>query len=297
MAKKAKAKAKPGEKKAMPKKAAKKKKPASKKAAPPKIGVVSTIKLGQALKDAFAAGLRSAGVTNANVQYKTSVTYKRDKLKQEIENFSGTKDLIVTAGGLVAYEAANSYATIKFVSLVGGPPANPGGEFYGGVSLESYAANDSRIRNLVTNGHAGSPQDVTLYYNPNSTMSAAETYIWGGAPPVPASGDNDPSVYANDLANISVDAVVISADPFFQDTKNDLIAAANASHKYFCYPLQDYRNAGTIPKPTPGSATVFGPALKDPYTLLGQRAGLALAATAPLFPLMIAVPNGNPTDL
>jgi len=300
MAKKAKAKAKPSKKKkVIPKKAAKKKPNSSKVVPPPKIGLVSTIKLDQPLKNAFEAGLRSVGVTNANVQYKASVTYKRDKLKQEIENFNTTKDLIVTAGGLVAYEAANSYATTKFVSLVGGTPENPGGNFYGGVSLESYAADDSRIRYLVKSNHANSADDVTLYYNPNSTMADAEMHNWSGALPVPASGDNDPSVYADDLASISTNAVVISADPFFQDTKDPLIDAANNSGKYVCYPLQDYRNtlSGSAHRPKSGHASVYGPALTDPYTLLGQRAGLALIATAPLFPLMIAVPNGNPTDL
>jgi hypothetical protein len=67
---------------------------------------------------------------------------------------------------------------------------------------------------------------------------------------------------------------VISADPFFQKEKNALVTAANATGKYFCYPLQDYGAA--TPAPALGKATLHGPALADPYRLLGVCASLVI---------------------
>jgi hypothetical protein len=71
-------------------------------------------------------------------------------------------------------------------------------------------------------------------------------------------------------------ADVISADPFFQESKNELIKAANATGLYLCYPLLHYRNNGGAHKPKGGKTTLFGPSLENAYKMLGQVASLAV---------------------
>jgi hypothetical protein len=152
--------------------------------------------------------------------------------------------------------------------------------------LESYRSNPARITYLGGKGYSSG--QICLFFNPNSGMEPAETQSWGGATPVPG----DPSTYAADFLKIpaTVTAVVISADASFQDTKDRLIPVANGSNKYICYPLQDYENVGGT-QPTAHRATLYGPSLKDPYNLLGQRAAIVLNTSAPLSPLLLSVPD------
>jgi hypothetical protein len=104
-------------------------------------------------------------------------------------------------------------------------------------------------------------------------------------------GDVDPNRYANDMANFpaSVKAIVMSADPFFQDTMDELIDAANGTGRYICYPLQAYENTGGTHLPTHGKATLFGPSLVGAYKLLGQLASIVLNTGAPVD--FVGVPN------
>ena len=254
------------------------------------IGVISTIKVPQSLRRAFKTGLNNPNVV---IKVEHALSYKKNKLQQKIEQFN--KDsaigLIVTVGGLVACNVANSFATKPFISLTGAPPTSPGSKCFGGVTLQSYPSNPLRISYL--NGKGFATGQIGLFYNPNSAMSGAETGAWTGAtPPVPcfvdANGDNDPTHYTTDLSNFpaSITAVVVSADPFFQETKDDLVAAANATGKYFCYALQDFGSAS--PAPTHGKATLYGPSLTDSFTLLGERAAKVLSTGAKLSPLFAA---------
>jgi hypothetical protein len=257
------------------------------------IGVISTIKVPQPLRTAF-----KKGVNNANVVIKVehAVSYNKNKLERKIKQFNADSDigLIVTVGGLIAFEAANAFATKPFISLVGVAPS-PSANCFGGVTLESYQSNPKRIDYLVKQKGFSAGQ-IGLFYNPNSAMSGAETAAWSGAkPPIPGgvdtAGDNDPTTFPADFAKIptAITAVVVSADPFFQESKDQLVAAADNSNKYLCYPLQDY--AGASPQPTSGKTTLFGPALADPFTLLGQRAALVLGTGAKLVPLFVSVPD------
>jgi hypothetical protein len=119
---------------------------------------------------------------------------------------------------------------------------------------------ERRARYLLRESQKG------LYYNQNSAMANTETTQWPGGPKVAASGN-----YASDLAMFgnAVGAIVISADPSFQDTKDDLIKAANGTNKYICYSVQEFSNASGNNKPIHGKATMHGPWLQDAYTLIG----------------------------
>lgn len=252
------------------------------------IGVISTIRARPRLKNAF-----KDGVNNANVTIKSEhvASYKRAKLKAKIEQFNADAQigLIVMVGGLVAYEAANSgLATKPFLALLGVTPLDDGSQCFGGVSLDSSRSNPDRINDLVTNnGFAAS--EIGLFQNPNSAMQAQEEQLWTGALPVvkcsvDANGDVNPATYPADMAQFpaTVKAIVISADPFFQDTMDELIAAANGTGKYICYPLQAYENTGGTNLPTPGKTTLFGPSLVGAYKLLGQLASIALNTGEPV---------------
>jgi hypothetical protein len=104
-------------------------------------------------------------------------------------------------------------------------------------------------------------------------------------------GKNNSSHYLNDLnaADSGIKTMVISADPFFQDTKdklikaaNDWIAAAAPGTRYVCYPFADYANKNGTHQPTHGAASWYGPSLSDAYQTLGTIAALALNANSPL---------------
>jgi hypothetical protein len=78
--------------------------------------LVSTIKLSQSLRKAFQDG------ANQTPLYYDGVDYDQieDKVKKQL---NGTNRLIVTGGGLVAFQAAQQYATqCNFVSLLGVEP-------------------------------------------------------------------------------------------------------------------------------------------------------------------------------
>jgi hypothetical protein len=218
-------------------------------------------------------------------------SYKRAKLKAKIEQFNTDSQigLIVMVGGLVAYEAANSgLATKPFLALLGVTPLDDGSQCFGGVSLDSSRSNPDRINDLVANnGFAAS--EIGLFQNPNSAMQAQEEQAWTGARPVvkcsvDANGDVNPATYPADMAQFpaTVKAIVISADPFFQETMEELIGAANGTGKYICYPLQAYENTGGTNLPTPGKTTLFGPSLVGAYKLLGQLASIALNTGEPV---------------
>ncbi len=60
----------------------------------------------------------------------------------------------------------------------------------------------------------------------------------------------------------------MSADPFFQETMDELVPEANKSGIHVIYPLQDYKNAWE--PPTPGYATLQGPDLLEAYSQLAK---------------------------
>jgi hypothetical protein len=136
--------------------------------------------------------------------------------------------------------------------------------------LHTYTDNNARISYLRKKF---APSDICLLYNPNSVMSAAEVANWTGGTSVAANnGLSDPAKFNLDFASISQPAIIMSADPYFHHNREPLIAAANASGKYICYPLNSYRNVGGKNKPSKGYASIWGPDIHGSaggYYLLG----------------------------
>jgi hypothetical protein len=95
---------------------------------------------------------------------------------------------------------------------------------------------------------------------------------------------NSTATYAPAFAAIEaahMQAVVVSADPFFKDTMDHLIDAANrwltgGKGRRIVYPLHDYENTAGKCKPVAGH-TVHGPDLGDAHEELGKIAAEFLA--------------------
>lgn len=259
------------------------------------IGVLSSISFaGTELEDAFRKGLGREVYMNI----KDNRGYDAKSLNDALQALNNdTKiGLIVTAGGLVAAQEAarETGATLPFISLVGGTPgifpSLGQGYFRGAVSLETFAQNPHRIAHLAG---IGIPESrICLLSNPNSSMAAAETASWSSAPrgPVITAGGarkgspNSTATYRPAFAEIAkadMLGVVVSADPFFQETMDELIDAANewiagGKGRRICYPLHDYENVAGKCKPAPGY-TLHGPVLEEAYESLGGMAASFLA--------------------
>lgn len=261
------------------------------------IGVLSSISFdGTNLADAFKKGLGNPRIY-INVQDNRGYEPKSLHNGVQVLNNDTKVGLIVTVGGLVsAQEAAKpTGATLPFISLVGGTPGHfpsPGqGYFRGGVSLETFAHNPHRVAHLKGLGVPESK--VCLLSNPNSHMAAAETAAWvlKGRGPVITAGasaglgtSNSAATYRPAFAAIAgagMQAVVVSADPFFKETMDELIDAANSwvsegKDRRVIYPLHDYANVSGKCKPARGH-TFHGPLLEEAYELLGKMAASFLA--------------------
>jgi hypothetical protein len=273
-------------------------------AVPLGVGLISTIKYTSALKAEFDAGLKDGGVTLDTFKKKDEINY--NNVNPQVDQFvqDAAIGLIVTAGGLITYASANSRSTKAFVSLGGASPPNPSDYFYGGVDLQMYSYNPKRIQYLGSKGYQ--PQQIYLFYNPNSETSEHEVDQWTGKGVVPGTtpGNNDDTRYKSAFDSItdSLAAVVISADPFFNKTRDKLIKAANdwvqasGTTRYICYPLQNYRNLDGVNRPISGKATLYGPTLEAAYRALGQVAANYFTDPNSL-PTLVLFPLGNPIDL
>jgi hypothetical protein len=254
--------------------------------------VVSTIKLDADLRIAFEAGAGQKPV------YYDGKDYDQIQGFLSHSHLDGPNRLIITGGGLVAFIAArNAITTSKFVSLVGVEPAGNIGNCYGGVTFDSVADNTARVAFLVRKGRAVG--NIGLFCNRKSTMNATEVAAWQAIPNVNhtiayggnTGNANNATHYLADLngADAGISTMIVSADPFFQDTKDALIDAANqwvagaaVGARYVCYPLADFANVQGVHQPTGGTASWYGPSLSDAYQTLGSVASLALNATAPI---------------
>jgi hypothetical protein len=257
------------------------------------IAIVSPIST-NSWRQAFATALPNGGNGIAlswddGHGYGTKKDYKA--LSDAIKSHDGQVGLIVTTGGNIAYRAAVDarLKTTPFVSLVGEVPSRRLDNSYGGVALQSWLANDARINFMAGKGFKAS--EIGLFCNRRSAMHSDETTLWHGSEYYCTGGGGnnnpDPAVFTNEFKSVddSVKALVISADPFFQDNKLALMNACNAwlggnPARKVCYPLADYVGVPvTTPAPA-GSSFWFGPLLSDAYGALAAVAGQVLQTGA-----------------
>ncbi len=249
------------------------------------IGVISTIAITREMKQAIKTGV---GNSNISIKFTYVGSYKEGKLKKKFDRLNGDAriGLIITVGGNKVYDQAAIRATKPFISLLGAAPATPDDFCYGGYELRSYALNSDRVNLLTDPAGLNFPRTkIVLLRNPNSSQSIAEVNDWRnnihGGRILEAGADgtdeNNSSTFEAAFGSIpsGSKAVVISADPFFQESMDELVAAANDSKKYICYPLQDYANA--FDPPEKDNAVAIGPSLLDSYEDIGALASDVLA--------------------
>lgn len=267
---------------------------------PKGIGVVCSITYhGTLLEQWFTKAVQKADKGISIIDYLPDPpSYDHEKLISAVQEFNDDPavGLIVTIGGVVSAMAAVSSAMKPWIAVIGGiagsfpnvsSSAADRNKFWGGVSLETFKQNDVRITALKKKMAGLQDSDICLLYNPNSDVSAQEKLLWTGATPIPMGvneGENDANYFQSGFDNIptNVKAVIISADPFFQDHMQVLIAAANSwasgdsTNRRICYPLGDYKNRGAK-----YNRTFHGPSLQDAYTKLGTMAATLIDTPTP----------------
>jgi hypothetical protein len=254
------------------------------------IGVVSTIYVTREMKKAFQNGVNDNSVI---VKFRHASSYKGPKLKRKIKRFGTDPQigLIVTVGGAKVYNVAKNESTKPFLSLVGAAPRIPDADCYGGMTLNSFGQNVDRVGYIVSKENLPRTS-IALLHNPNSTMAVEELDDWAGlnagrvieAGKDGAADENDSSTYEAAFSlPADVEAVVVSADPFFQETMDELVDEANRSNRFVCYPLQDYKNA--FPPPAPFKSACLGPSLMEAYKQMGELAMQVITNGKALDPL------------
>lgn len=234
------------------------------------VGVISSISVTTPLITAIKKG---GNFTDQQLSISDGLGYDQATLQGAISLFNNDANIavIITVGGGITYAAAAAMAALvkPFVSVVGEAPAIQATQCYGGVNLKSCQTDADRIGKTL-HGKGFQPTEIGLYYNPKSVM--AENISWPGGQAIPATVPNNIANYPGDLAQFSagIKAIVISADPFFQDTKAALTAAVNNTNLYCCYSLQDFNGKHL-------KASKHGPKLKEVYSLVGTAAANVLA--------------------
>jgi hypothetical protein len=182
------------------------------------------------------------------------------------------------------HESIKADTDVPFVALVGDVPDDPG-KCLGGVSLESWKSNKERVDFLLQKLAlpATDVYKIGLYRSTSSQMQKKEYDDWitynpdygGVSRVINSNGQYEQEL--NSSASIvpnNIRALVISADPMFQNNKAPLVAAANkwasgqtaGANRHVVYPLQVY---GEVFASGVTGVTLLGPDLYDAYRLLG----------------------------
>jgi hypothetical protein len=254
------------------------------------VRVVSSIPIPPPLRGRFETGLGSSAVWMDGLGYAFA-----DLVTTGLRGANHGDTLIATVGGLIAGQALLGTG-FQFISLVGGsvdgfPPNDDTGNFKGGISFETFVGNPSRIGHL--RDHHGIPEaHQGLLFNTHSSMSAAELLDFPPSRRFPVTLDQTNAGGAAALftqafraiESARMEAVVVSADPFFFSRMLDLIGAANTwtdlgGSRRVCYPLLAYGAAG------PRHHTVHAPVLDvpDAYQSMGSKAAAILRVGATTF--------------
>jgi hypothetical protein len=258
--------------------------------------VVSTIPFANTnLETHFKSGLGNTGT------YKTpqdNIGYDLQALKTAVQTAGADNNtLVVTVGGLMAAIAADQVGTVPFISLAGGTAGfhgTPAGKFLGGTCLDAYSHNIDRINYLKGRVPLDSADQVCLLYNSkNSAFAGPETNIFTYTQPAdldPSNVVNAANVYdaaftaigkiTDDNGNLpGIEAIVISADSFFTQTKEQLKSVASNYPYYVSYPLKEYKSGAS---PKRNHSTIHAPrdSLSSMYKKMGQKAKAVLTSQA-----------------
>jgi hypothetical protein len=205
----------------------------------------------------------------------------------EVTNSFKAGDLVAfTAAALPNGVGANTIYTVvnpdvvhsTFEISVAGVIINPG---TAGNNVLAWA-DKNRVAQIKYHGISAS--QISLLYHSSSPLAHDEISAWQGSWPAirgffdgAPGGPCVPITVAKNLSlafeNIETKAVIISADPYFQENREALIRTANESFRLVCYPLHNYLNRAGTNKPASGRTIVYGPKLETAITLMGQKAG------------------------
>jgi hypothetical protein len=149
-----------------------------------KVQVVSVIPfMGTTFEAQFKAGLNNNGAYLPPIEKQG---YSVDALKKVIQAANDGTTLVVTAGGLIAAQAAFLTNT-PFVGLVGGVHGisdTASENFLGGITMEIYSHHDQRLLHLKTKVPCDPTKEVCLLYNSNSGMWVNEVGQFPHSQPV-----------------------------------------------------------------------------------------------------------------
>jgi hypothetical protein len=250
------------------------------------IGVMSTIAYkGTHLEKAFRHGVNNDAWCDATLPLDR--IGNQHALLNEVASVldaNSNVGLIVTVGGVEAAYAAFVTVGKPFISIFGGATTNfpgaIGGTFYGGVNLQTFAGNAARVTYLTATFGLTAAQ-ICLLANPSSSeVYAQETTTWTGGVIYQAANQVQIRSSLHTFATTATQlAIIISADPFYQDQKEFLIYHANKTKKRVCYPLEVYKNVGGTP-PASDRHTRYGPKLTAAYQQLGQMANAVVSTGA-----------------
>jgi hypothetical protein len=230
-----------------------------------KIAIVTSIEFGGRPRSCFEAGLHDSGAHAATIAPPYEAQGNYGLLNTLVQNAASIHpDLIVTAGGFVAANAAASmlnqaHSDPQFVYLTGillttNNPCNSGG-----VNQNIPIENQARKDKLT--GHAApfnvDPTRIWLVVNNNNLMSSTETAAWGNtnyqsffpSNPNPPTNTNDTTNSNYFIHEFSVLAgkpqpplgLVISPDPYFRYWRTAFVTALdNQLAVPVCYSYEDF---------------------------------------------------------
>jgi hypothetical protein len=232
------------------------------------IALVTSIEFGGRPRSCFEAGLHDSGVHGATIGNPYEAQGSYGLLKQLVQNAASSHpDLIVTAGGSVAANAAASmlnqangdpqFVYLSGVLLTTSNPCNSGG-----VNQNIPIENQARKDKITT--HAA-PFNVDLnrgwlVVNNNNPISSTETATWGNtnyqsffpSTPNPPTNSNDTTSSNNFIHEFSVLVakpqpplgLVISPDPYFRYWRTAFVTALDDQLPVpVCYSYEDFVTA------------------------------------------------------
>jgi hypothetical protein len=257
------------------------------------ICVVSIIPFSNStFETAFKDGL--GPLAPANYLVRDNLGYDINNLRANGVNQAAPNTLVVTVGGLTAALAADG-TTVPYIALTGAD-FTPSGIFLGGISLDVAKHHIEHLGHLNKGKGKRTSKTCLLYNGANMNFTSQENTVFSYTQPA----NIDQNTPAGNVAGIynaafaaidnmqdpgggaaNIEAIIVSADAFFTQTKDALItAAANppAANRYLVYPFQDYTMGAVHLRPN--FSTIHGPKLSlvEIYCKLGLKAKLAMKA-------------------